>query len=827
MRAKKRFSFPLSTLTGIVVAAIILGGCINASQTNPDNPSTTVEEPDGGASAIPDPTNPAIPAVGFSALSGKNEHVCLIKSGDKSLWCWGANDVSQLGVNSKADSSIFNRIARDSDWLAVSTGYNHTCAIEDFTEEDPNNAASFLRFKRLYCWGGNALGQLGVGTTITQATIFDVEPDFEWTQVSPGNKHTCAIQLDGSLWCWGDNSNSQLGHVTADNTRASQIDLNTDWKLVASSDQFTCGIRTIANDDDRRIYCWGLNDKYQLGDGSTTLRSAPTEISSTNTLNTDWKQISLGKIHGCALKNSSGALYCWGDNTYGQLGDGSTNTSPVPIQINNTDGGEIVSWLAAAAGQHHTCAIANTNELYCWGNNGAGQLGINSTAHQAKPVKISHPTGWIDVNAGASHTCAIDQNYDVHCWGLNSRGQLANGATISTVQPTRFDNSTNWAFIASGKQHSCGLKGSGPSYALYCGGINDFGQLGIGSTSNQSKPILVTASDGGTRITAWKSVAVGLDHTCAIAVNGADRPLFCWGRNSQGQLSDNVNLANVTTHWSPTKISIGNDNWTAIVAGRNHTCGRKGSDELWCWGDNSSGQIGIGGASSGDIRTPYKIPGSWISVAVGGYAPQGGHTCAVESSGELSCWGDNTSSQIGVGAPSANITTITRLRSNADPEAPLVYENDWLAVKAGDKHSCAIKSNSQLWCWGDHSQGQLGTRTQDSTIPKRVVRLLSWSDFALGSKHTCGIENNLNLWCWGDNSTTQLTSSANSGGIDEPKLISGTGNWAAITAGQTHSCAIRETASDTRYVFCWGKNAMFQFGNDSVWKTVPQKLSLQ
>ncbi len=819
--------FPGTALAGIVMLAFVLGGCIDASQTNPDNPDTVPEEPDGGSNPIPDPTNPTIPAIGFRALSGNGEHICLIKSSDKSLWCWGANDVSQLGLNNTRDSSTFNRIARDSEWLSVSTGYNHTCGIEDYTEEDPNNPASFLRFKRLYCWGGNALGQLGIGTTITQSTIFDVETDFEWTQVSPGNKHTCAIRLDGSLWCWGDNSNSQLGHVITDNTRASQVDINTDWKQIKSSDQFTCGIRTIASEEDRRIYCWGLNDKYQLGDGTTTLRNIPTDIDDTNTLNTDWKKVSLGKQHGCALKQTSGALYCWGDNTYGQLGDGSINTSPIAKQVSNTNSGIISSWQDVASGQNHTCAVASSNELFCWGNNDAGQLGIGSTAHQARPVKITHTTGWIEVDAGASHTCAVDQNYDAHCWGLNSRGQLANGATINTKQPTRFDSSTNWAYIASGKLHSCGLKGSGPSYALYCGGINDFGQLGIGSTSNQSQPILVTTHDGSTQINAWRSVSVGQDHTCAIGVNGPERPLFCWGRNTHGQLSDNVNLANTTTHWNPTKVSIGGDNWTEVVAGRNHTCGRKGSDELWCWGDNSSGQIGIGNPSSGDVRTPSQIPGSWISVAVGGYAPQGGHTCAVKSGGELWCWGDNTSSQIGIGTVTNYETTPTRLRSIADPEATPVYESDWLSVKAGDKHTCALKSDSQLWCWGDHSKGQLGTRALDSTIPNKVALFLPWSDFALGANHTCGVENTQDLWCWGDNSSTQLSSSVTEGSRDDPKRISASGNWVAITAGQTHSCAIREVASNTRYTFCWGENAMYQFGNNSVWKTAPQKLSLQ
>lgn len=813
----------LGVATGLLLLSIMLAGCINASQTNPDNPTTTPEtSTTDTANTSFEPEARTIPAIGFKVLSSKASHACLIKNSNDGLSCWGANESSQLGAAHTIDSSTFGEPARDRDWIDISAGYDHTCGIEDRAVEDPSNPASDLHFQRLVCWGNNAVGQIGNGTTITQASQFDIQETFEWVYASAGNQHSCAIREEGTLWCWGDNSNSQLGNIiTTEFTLPSQVGIDNDWYRVEASNQFTCGIKTIATENEGEIVCWGLNNNYQLGTGDTTTRVLATPISAINTPNTSWKQLTSGSEHSCALKSTNGAIYCWGDNTYGQIGDGSIAPSTVPKQINNSNTGAITSWKDVSAGQHHTCAIANSNDLYCWGNNDAGQLGINSTAHQATPVKIEHTTGWQDVESGGSHTCAVDETLDIYCWGLNVRGQLANGANIDTNQPTLYNNSPDWVYISSGRLHSCGLRGdpAEPSHKLYCGGINDYGQLGLGSTANQSQPIQVEAKDGSATISNWTNVSVGEDHTCAIGVNGSARPLFCWGKNNHGQLSNDVELDNITSHWSPTKVAVNTDNWTDVVAGPNNSCGLKGSGELWCWGDNSTGQRGNGTSGSATHFSPRQITGDWISVAVAGYAPEGGHICAIKANGELWCWGDNSLLQLGRGDTPGDTTLPAQIGS----------ETDWQSIQAGEKHTCALKSNSQLFCWGDNSLGQIAAKDETPNTPYLIVPTnVLWVDFTVGNNHTCAISNAQRLLCWGDNSSQQLTTSAPANQSNVGVEISSSNDWIDITAGKTHTCGIRESATNgSRYIYCWGDNAMYQFGNNTVWKTVPQKLSIE
>lgn len=812
----------LKALLPLLLAGV-LGGCINASTTNPDQPSTTpppAEPTPDRPGAIPEPEAPTAP--GFKSISTGGSHSCAISNIDGTLYCSGDSSEGQLGIDNTSGSGSFREIsARNQVWRQVSAGYTHSCAISDY--EIFESGGKFTLY-HLECWGDNSKGALGYGSTVRNYYQPMTVPDDDWASVSAGNNHSCALRLDHTLWCWGDNANGQLGHDSVKQISPSQVDAGKSWISVHASDQFTCALK-----EGDTLWCWGLNDQNQFGDGTTTGSATPKQIGSD-----EWKSISPGQTHVCGIKKSDDTLWCWGGNSHGQIGTGDTQARPLPYQVM---AGAITTWAEVAAGHHHTCAISKEDAtLWCWGNNETGQLGIGSTSHQSRPVKISHDRGWQQVAAGRGHTCATDKDAVFHCWGLNTRGQLGIGSNININQPRLFDPSPNWHLIDSGHDHSCGLKGETPPYSLWCSGYNHYGQVGTGSTSGQAKLVQLSADTGSDILNGWATLSTGPRHSCAIAINGAAKRLFCWGDNSRGQLGDNVNLGNVPQHWWPgtsTEVMAGATDWQSVSAGPSNSCAIRSDYSLWCWGDNSAGQMGNGVISlpNDPPFPPARITGSWLTVAIGGLPGEGGHVCGIQTDGTLWCWGRNDKSQLGNGA-AANL---------AAPEK-IGTDTGWVEVRAGERHTCARKSNGTLWCWGDNSRGQTAspdvpdpTDTTGNrkitpltvTVPTQELLNHEWLTLDTGSQFTCAIRNNRRLWCWGDNSQTQLTSTVREGESRAPREVQSTPQWQQLALGWNHACGVIEDDNFRNLAYCWGKGAPYQLGDDNAWKSAPQPLPLE
>jgi alpha-tubulin suppressor-like RCC1 family protein len=764
-------------------------------------------------------------------VSAGNKHACAIKTNDLSLWCWGDNTAGQLGQGDTAVHADPVQEITASQWLAVSARGDYTCAIRIDTT--------------LWCWGDNGSAQLGNGGLTTQRSNPTlIASDAVWNTVDSGTDHSCGIKEDGSLWCWGNNTASQLGDGT---TTPSNVPIQVqilsgsdyDWSEVELGNQFSCALK-----DDSSLWCWGDNSSDQMGrDDSATnpTYTTPVQIDAA----TDWATIAPGGSHACALMGSSDSydLYCWGDNSYGQLGQGSDTTAkPTPTQISG-------QWLAVATGTNHTCAIKTTNDdgdtidtLYCWGDDEFGQLGIDSTAHQPTPRQIDHDSGWLSVTAGANHTCAIDENYISYCWGLNDSGQLGNGAFVNTGGPRVFDASIDWYTVDSGRDHTCGLReesGSGGPITLWCGGLNDYGQLGIGSTSNQAAPVKITGASS--LLENWSQVSVSHYNTCAITDAGA---LYCWGRNTYSQLAT-LNTGNVVQNWIPnTEITAGatTNDWIKVVTGANHTCGIKNTDELWCWGDNSTGQIGngtTGGVVDGSVGNPiFNVPGSWLDVAVGGNSDTtGGHTCAIKTDNTLWCWGKDDVSQLGDGSITDTNAPAQIIVDTVANGLPPNFNNNWESIKAGNYYTCGMQLDKQLYCWGDNSLGQTGTGAGITNIPKPVSDVGStWETYDLGEEFACGVTSNNAIYCWGSNDSNQLTSSISTPPNPPPdgprfsdtpkKFVSYFTDWKNLAMGRTGGCGIRENTLMDRTAWCWGNGAQYQLGDGSAWKTTLQLLPL-
>jgi alpha-tubulin suppressor-like RCC1 family protein len=328
-------------------------------------------------------------------------------------------------------------------------------------------------------------------------------------------------------------------------------------------------------------YCWGNGGDGELGDGSGTFSSDSVARVVTGGIN--FAQVSAGGSHTCAL-TSAGVAYCWGYNGYGQLGDNTTTRSDTPVAVAVTGG---MTFSSISAGGSHTCGVSGTS-LYCWGYDGVGQLG-DDAALADKHVPTLVAGSWASVSAGGYHTCARTTGGDLYCWGYDSYGQLGNDASLTnSPTPVVVAGGQTWTSVDASYYHTCAVNASG---AGYCWGYN-YGRLGADTTTypvNVTRPTPIPVFGSLT----WSTIKTGWGHSCGITTTG---DAYCWGNsNGSGQ------LGNGTYDPSPLRVGVsGGLTFSSITAGSDHTCGRVGS-AVWCWGYNGYGQLGDGSRLSKNV----------------------------------------------------------------------------------------------------------------------------------------------------------------------------------------------------------------------------------
>jgi len=337
------------------------------------------------------------------------------------------------------------------------------------------------------------------------------------TAIDAGRYHTCALTAGGGVKCWGSNFFGQLGDGTTTdrNTPANVSGLASGVRGIRAGVGHTCA-RTAGGG----VKCWGGNWYGQLGDGTTTSRLTPVDVSG---LASGVSGFTAGLGHTCA-RTAEGGVKCWGYNFYGQLGDGTTTDRHTPVDVSGLASG--VS--AITAGGLHTCGLTSEGGVKCWGRNGAGQLGDGTTTDRYTPVDVSGLASGISaIAAGIYHTCALTAGGGVKCWGWNKEGQLGDGTTTQRYTPVDVSGlASGISAIAAGDHHTCALTAGG---GVKCWGWNYYGQLGDGTITNRLTPVDVSGLASG--VTA---IAAG-DHTCALTAGGGVK---CWGGNQWGQLGD-------------------------------------------------------------------------------------------------------------------------------------------------------------------------------------------------------------------------------------------------------------------------------------------------
>jgi len=332
------------------------------------------------------------------------------------------------------------------------------------------------------------------------------------------------------------------------------------------------------------VKCWGANGNGELGDGTTNEHHTPVDVSG---LASGVSAIIAGGLHTCAL-TTGGGVKCWGNNYYGQLGDGTTTNRLTPVNVSGLASG--VSTITT--GYYHTCALTAGGGVKCWGYNGNGQLGDSTTTDRHSPVAVSGlASGASAIAAGWSHTCARTTGGGVKCWGWNYYGQLGDDTTTDRYTPVDVSGlASGVSAITAGYYHNCARTSGG---GIKCWGNNEYGQLGDGTITTRLTPVNVSGMASGA-----SAIDAGADHTCALTAGGG---IKCWGNNFHGQLGDGT----ITEHHTPVSVSGLASGASAIAAGGYHTCALTSGGGVKCWGLNGNGQLGD--STNSDRHTPVDV----------------------------------------------------------------------------------------------------------------------------------------------------------------------------------------------------------------------------
>ncbi|MCX6016516.1 MAG: hypothetical protein NT020_13155 [Chloroflexales bacterium] len=733
---------------------------------------------------------------GVTSISAGGEHTCALRY-DQHVYCWGNNEFGQLGVKDFQNHPQPQQIWALKQVAIVSAGNNHTCVLQ--------------QVGRVWCWGANNAGQLGNtgpaqalpiaiealpsvvtlasggdsncvlqndGTVVCWgASLLPNTPAFtpianlvDIVDVKIGWRHACALRVDGAVLCWGAQS---FGQFQGDATSPQLIIGLPPIQSLAIGGRHTCGIDAI-----HQLWCWGANDLHQIkAMGGSTIMPVPQMVLA------GVSHVALGFSTTCALL-VIGQTSCWGDAAYGQLGNGKYEYDSAHPYVSGLNDGFVIT-----AGGNFSCAALKHVVSRCWGGNEYGQLGNGTTNAAALPQTVRSNDEVVTIAAGSAHACLIVSDGTVRCWGHNNFGQLGNQATEDSSAPV-IAAVQQVIDISLGQSHSCALLQDGGGA---CWGRNDDGQLGSGNTASSGMPLRVAD------LKNTKVLKSGGNHTCAVLQSTS---VVCWGRNQQGQLG----IGNIGPGLSTPTYVPGLNGVSDISLGLDHTCALTQVGQVYCWGWNHYGQVGKGiVGDTAYITHPQLVDDVTNVVAI---TAGDNHTCVLQQNGDVRCWGDNYSGQLGVN----NLVEET----TSHPASVVVTGlQNVVAIVAGGAHTCALLQRGDVACWGWNNVGQVGNgaggAAQNINTPQPVVGHLGITGVGVGANHICMVDSLGTVWCWGDNGFGQLGIGNQIGGSTRtfPSEVDAAANTIAVTSGANHTCALLVTND----LNCWGRNKIGQLGN--------------
>jgi alpha-tubulin suppressor-like RCC1 family protein len=703
-------------------------------------------------SATPAFANP--PLVGVTSIDAGSQFACAVAQ-QGTVQCWGGGTFWGELARSTPGRAAAPVEGLSGTAVDVTAGSSHACAV--------------AQSGALHCWGSNQGGQLGslaAGAFNSQLPVAILGLS-SVVSASAGDLHTCAVTSAGLVRCLGANGAGQLGDGTTTASIVPVTAVASGATRVSAGTHFNCALVAGA------AKCWGEGSLGQLGDGAAVLRTSPVQVMS---LAASVVDVSAGHGHACAV-TSSGGVKCWGQNDRGQLGDGTLANRFTPVDVLGLGAGIV----AVSTGFAHTCALRNDGAMFCWGENGSGQLGDGTTGGRAIPgmvVGLGGPA--VEVSTGISFTCARLADGTVRCFGSNQSGAIGNNSLSSRFRPVAVEGGETFVSIDAASAFTCGVSATS---AVKCWGSNEQAQLGDGSFVSRPFPSQVVSLTSG----AYR-VSGGFDHACSVSTSGRAQ---CWGSRSNGALGDGLTGGFAAMPVDVTGLA---SNASAVEAGAHATCAVV-SNGAQCWGANHSGQLGTGDVI--DRSTPAQVVG--LATGVQSVALGPAHACALRSDGSIRCWGNNGDGQLGDGTLLQRLTGVDVVGIHTGATA----------VTAGSAHTCAIVAGGAR-CWGSNSSGQLGIGAeQRRTFPLEIPGLTSGVvAIAAGGSHTCALTAGGAVHCWGYNVTGAVGPIA----VEvqrTPFQVPLPAAAAGITAGDQHSCARLQTGP----THCWGAGGWGALGS--------------
>jgi alpha-tubulin suppressor-like RCC1 family protein len=616
--------------------------------------------------AAVDTTNLPADDKAFVQLAAGGGHVCGI-TGKGKAFCWGSDSDGQLGDDAPlADKptptavDTTNLPADDKAFVQLAAGGYHTCGVTGKG--------------KAFCWGYDGSGALGDDATPADKptpTAVDTTnlaaDDKAFVQLATGYFHTCGFTGKGKAFCWGNDGDGELGDdatlvskltPTAVGTTNLKADDKAFVQMIAGA-YHTCGITGKG-----KAFCWGSDSDGQLGDDTTlAYKPIPTAVGITNLPADDkaFVQLATGETHTCGI-TGRGKAFCWGNDTDGQLGNDATFArKPIPTAVDTTNlPADDKAFVQIAVGVYHTCGLTGKGKAFCWGSDGDGELGDDATlALKPTPTAVditNLPTddkAFVRLATGSFHTCGITGRGKAFCWGDDSDGQLGDDAAFASKPlPTAVDTTNlpadDKAFVqlAPGRLHTCGITGKGKAF---CWGYDAYGELGDDAAlASKPTPTAVDTTNLPADDKAFVRLAANQYHTCGITEKGK---AFCWGNDGDGQLGDDVTLANkpMPTAVDTTTLPADDKAFVQLAAGSYHTCGITGAGKAFCWGYDGEGELGDD-AILASKPLPIAVDATNLSAddkAFVHLAAGARHTCGVTGTGKAFCWGHDDYGELG------------------------------------------------------------------------------------------------------------------------------------------------------------------------------------
>lgn len=495
-----------------------------------------------------------------------------------------------------------------------------------------------------------------------------------------------------------------------------------------------------------------------------------------NPYKSGYQRVAVGGSHTFELLG--GELYAYGENYNGQLGLGDYENRNVPEKV-----GTEANWVLLAAGLDFTLALKNDGTLWTWGNNNEGQLGVGMfTSPRPLPQKVGNSTDWVGIAAGKSHAMALKSNGTLWAFGANLYGQLGLGNSDRKLVPTQVGTDNNWIMVTAGLDHTLALKSNG---TLWTWGLNGNGQLGVGDEVSKNVPTQVGAEK------TWLVAIGGGEHSLAIKCNGT---LWSWGNNSYGQLG----LGDNTMRNTPTQVGA-EANWRSLGSGLHHSLAIKNQGTLFTWGRNDSGELGLVDNTARNLPAQVGTGNTWVSLAPG----IGVHSASFTVDGKLNLWGGNTTGQLGLGDwTNRNTPYVSR------------KDNRWMKVLSGSNHGFLMRSDGAIFGWGYNGTSVLGMGDQETrSTPERMGTDNKWVDMSAGTSNTFGLKSDGTLWAWGSDNSNSLGTFPLTGTKSTPARVLGLSNvWKNVAAGGNHTAAVRMDGT----LWTWGGNMDGQLGRGPI-----------